>query len=324
MNTSILDALDPGGRHAAIARAAELLRAGEVVAFPTETVYGLGADAFNPEAISKVFAVKGRPADNPLIVHVASIEQIGLCARMNRRGQLLAEARMPGPLTLVLPSNPAIPVIARAGLPTVAVRIPAHAVALELIALAGPLVAPSANLSGRPSPTTARHVLDDLGGRIAGVLDAGACTVGIESTVVDVSGDRVVMLRPGTITLDEIEAILGEPVTIDTGARVKHSPGTRYRHYAPTIPVRLVIGTEFPAAPAEGRRRMVLTTRQHLESFPGEDARQLTEQVLYRLLREAESLGFDEILVFAEPGELEPGILDRVTRAAGKDSSSAR
>lgn len=316
MTTSILDALNPETRSSAIARAAELLRAGELVAFPTETVYGLGADAFNAEAIAKVFAVKGRPADNPLIVHVASAAQIERCGRINKRGELLAQALMPGPITLVIPSNASVPAIARAGLSTVAVRVPAHPIALELIQLSGPLVAPSANLSGRPSPTAARHVLDDLGGRIAAVLDGGACTVGIESTVVDVTTEKVVVLRPGTITPEEIADVIGEMVSIDTGARNTRSPGTRYRHYAPTIPVRLVIGGDPPAPPGEGRRRMVLTTRRHLERFPREDARQLTEQVLYRLLREAESLGFDEILVFAEPGELESGIFDRVSRAA--------
>ncbi len=319
MTTIILDALSSETRADAIARAAELLRAGEIVAFPTETVYGLGANAFDPDAVARVFAAKGRPADNPLIVHVASPAEIEQCGKMNDRARLLASTLMPGPLTLVLPTNPAIPAIARAGLATVAIRVPAHATAIELIARSGPLVAPSAHPSGRPSPTTARHVVDDLGGRIAAVLDAGACTVGIESTVVDISGPRVVVLRPGTITAAAIEAALGEPVVIDTGSRLARSPGMKYRHYAPAIPVRLVIGGDPPPA-REGSSRMILTTRKHLDRFPREDVRQLTEQVLYRLLREAESLAVDEVLVFADPGELEPGLMDRVTRAAGAGS----
>jgi L-threonylcarbamoyladenylate synthase len=316
MQTKILNALLPESRSQAIEEAAGLLKRGEPVAFPTETVYGLGADALNPEAIARVFEAKGRPSDNPMIVHVADHAGLARCGRMDRRAELLAAAFMPGPLTLVLPSDSSIPLIARAGLPTVALRVPAHPVALVLLAVSGPLVAPSANLSGRPSPTTARHVYDDLAGRIPAILDGGPCTVGIESTVVDLSGEHPVVLRPGVIDRRVLEEVLGERVLAAGGEEsAPRSPGMKYRHYAPGARVRLVASPEDLAAlPAQ--ERMILTTSRHFKDIPGANIHLLRESTLYALFREADAAGVGEIVICAAPEELEPGLLDRIRKAA--------
>lgn len=313
METRILDATDASTRDAAVAEAARLLKRGELVAFPTETVYGLGASALDEAAIKRVFEVKGRPVDNPLIVHVASVDEIADVASVDERALTLARRFMPGPLTIVLPACDAIPRAARAGLDTVAVRIPDHYVARQLLAAAGPLVGPSANLSGAPSPTTAEHVLRDLSGSIAAIVDGGPCRIGIESTVVDLSGATPVILRPGSIDSTEIEEVLGVAVTTSSGSQ--RSPGTRHRHYAPSIPVRLVIADEPPEV-AIGVR-LVLTTMKHLASFSRSVTRLLSSENLYAQLRNAEEAGFDEIIIYAQPGELQAGLLDRVTRAAG-------
>ncbi|MDB5035370.1 MAG: translation factor [Chlorobi bacterium] len=315
MTTLIFDATSPASIDDAVDGAARLLRRGEVVAFPTETVYGLGADALDPEAIRRVFAAKGRPSDNPLIVHLAAAADMNRCAIPDERAALLADAFMPGPLTLVLRSLPVIPDIARAGLPTVALRVPAHPVAAALLARSGPLVAPSANISGRPSPTLARHVIDDLAGRIAAVIDGGACGVGIESTVVDLSGADVLLLRPGMITAAEIELLLGLPVITATGATgAPRAPGMKYRHYAPGTPVRLVIADTPP--PVDPARRMVLTAPRHYGDFPGIDVRDLSAPTLYAAFRDADLLGLVEIVIYAAPGELDAGLLDRIRKAA--------
>jgi len=220
-----------------VQRAAEAIRAGELVAFPTETVYGLGADALNPGAVRKIFEAKGRPADNPLIVHIAGRDQLPtLTPQLLPVASALADRFWPGPLTLVLRRLPHVPGETTGGLDTVAVRIPDHPVALALLlASQRTIAAPSANRSGQPSPTRADHVVEDLGDRVAVVLDAGACTIGLESTVVDVSDGRPVLLRPGGISHEALEAVVGEVLTpehVET-TDSRRSPGTRYRHYAP-------------------------------------------------------------------------------------------
>ena len=233
-----------------IQRAADLLRQGELVAIPTETVYGLAADATNGEAVRKIFTAKGRPQDNPLIVHIADLKDwSGLVREITPLAQKLAEAFWPGPLTLILPKADCIPDEVSAGLTTVAVRMPIHPVARQLIRESGlPLAAPSANLSGSPSPTTAGHVMTDLSGRIAAVVDGGECEVGLESTVVDVSGDVARLLRPGGITPDMIRSVLG---TVEVDYAVTHqleqnakvsSPGMKYKHYAPKAQIKIVRG----------------------------------------------------------------------------------
>lgn len=231
----------------AIEQASDLLNKGETVAFPTETVYGLGADATNEVAVAKIFDAKGRPGDNPLIAHVASKSQLEkLVTGLSPVAERLIDAFTPGPITFVLPSNGTCAKNVTADLPTIAVRIPSHPTASKLLkACAIPLAAPSANVSGKPSPTTAEHVWDDLNGKIAGLLDDGPTGIGMESTVVDCTGDNPVILRPGGISRELIEAEIGYALqdTPEVGvADQPHSPGMKYKHYAPSIPLWLVEG----------------------------------------------------------------------------------
>jgi L-threonylcarbamoyladenylate synthase len=238
--TEILTADEHG-----LARAAQLLRDGALVAFGTETVYGLGADATHAAAVAAIFQAKGRPRFNPLIAHYHDVEAAFRHVAADDRAERVARAFWPGPLTLVLPRRPECPValLASAGLDTQAVRVPGHAVALALLRLAGtPIAAPSANRSGAVSPTTARHVLDGLSGRIAAVLDTGPCAVGVESTVLDLTREHPVLLRPGGVAAEDLEALIG-PVRRGSppagpGEGLK-SPGLLVSHYAPALPVRL-------------------------------------------------------------------------------------
>ena len=220
----------------AIAEAAGLIAAGEVVAFPTETVYGLGADGLNAEAVAKIFAAKGRPADNPLILHI------------NANARALMDTFWPGPLTIVVPRSELVPDIVTAGLDTVAIRMPSHPVAAALIRAAGcPIAAPSANVSGKPSPTNAKDVADDMTGKVAGILDGGSCGIGVESTVVDTTSPVPTILRPGGITREMLEERLGaveiDPALNGDPALRPKAPGMKYRHYAPKAPMYLYEGT---------------------------------------------------------------------------------
>jgi L-threonylcarbamoyladenylate synthase len=232
---------------AGIAEAARLLREGALVAFPTETVYGLGADALDDRAVAGIFEAKGRPHFNPLICHYGSAAAVGRDVEMSEAARRLAERFWPGPLSLVLPRRAScrIAQLAGAGLETLAVRVPAHPVAQALLAaLDRPVAAPSANRSGQVSPTSAAHVLDGLAGRIALVLDGGATPVGLESTVLDLTGAPPVLLRPGGVTIEAIEAVIGpvrRPLAIDAGraGTTLRSPGLLVSHYAPHLPVRL-------------------------------------------------------------------------------------
>jgi L-threonylcarbamoyladenylate synthase len=225
-----------------VERAASVIIDGGLVAFPTETVYGLGADAFNREAVKKVFRAKGRPSDNPLIVHIADINNLyEIGKNISPLAIKLAETFWPGPLTLVVEHSGVLPNIVTANLKTVAVRTPNHPVALALIRKAGRgIVGPSANLSGKPSPTTAQHVYDDLNGLVDIILDAGPTAVGIESTVLDVTSKQPVILRLGGLTREEIQRISGTVQATRDIDRLKHSPGTRHRHYAPRAKVELL------------------------------------------------------------------------------------
>ena len=226
-----------------ILEAAEILKQGGLVAFPTETVYGLGGNGLDKEAAKKIYAAKGRPSDNPLILHVSSIEEVTpLVKALPEKAKKLMEAFWPGPLTLVLPKSDIVPKESTGGLETVALRSPENALTLALIRACGfPIAGPSANLSGRPSPTEASHVLEDLGGRIEGILEDGAVGIGVESTIVDLSEDFPTLLRPGAITIEDLEAVLGEKVAIDPTLLGKSmaegftpkAPGMKYRHYAP-------------------------------------------------------------------------------------------
>ena len=233
--------------HLGIARAAQILRDGSLVAFPTETVYGLGGDAMNDLTVAGIFAAKGRPRFNPLIVHVPDLAMAERFAVFDARARALAGAFWPGPLTLVLPLRPdaGLSPLVTAELPTVAVRIPAHPVARALlVAFGGPLAAPSANPSGRVSPTRAAHVTDGLSGRIAAVLDGGACAVGVESTIVGLQGPPT-LLRPGGLPLEALEAALGQALQLHDAAQIT-APGQLASHYAPAAPVRLGVTTAAP------------------------------------------------------------------------------
>ena len=225
-----------------IAQAASLIRLGCLVAFPTETVYGLGADAMNEGAIQRLFEAKGRPADNPLIVHIWHREMLDVVAAdISARVETLIDRFWPGPLTLVLKRHPKVPATVSAGLLTVAVRMPANTIAIELIRSAdSPIAAPSANISGRPSPTTAAHVLEDLDGRIDLILDGGPTSVGIESTVLDVTSDEPLILRPGAITREMLGEVIGGVAQAKSAETLGRSPGTRHRHYSPSARVILV------------------------------------------------------------------------------------
>ena len=227
--------------------AAEILRRGGLVAFPTETVYGLGGNAFDPQAAEKIYKAKGRPSDNPLIVHLDEYRTAGRFCHTSELFFELADAFMPGPLTVVLPKRPFIPDGVTGGLDTVGIRVPSHPIAHELIALAGvPIAAPSANLSGKPSPTTFAHVYHDLNGKVDAIIDGGSCDFGVESTIVKLDNDKIYLLRPGAIT-PEMLSLFSDELHIDPSVTEKFdgvplAPGMKYRHYAPDRPLVILDG----------------------------------------------------------------------------------
>ena len=232
-------------------RAASILRNGGLVVFPTETVYGLGGNGTDDSAAKKIYAAKGRPSDNPLIIHIAAPEDAARYAHVSPMYERLAKAFMPGPLTVILPKKETVPASVTGGLDSVAVRCPSHPVAHRLIELAGiPVAAPSANLSGKPSPTSALHVAQDLDGRVDMILDGGDCEIGLESTIVKIDGDGLVLLRPGAITYDALcmvceKVTVADAVTHQLAANERPlSPGMKYRHYAPSAPVVLLDGDD--------------------------------------------------------------------------------
>lgn len=346
--------------HPDIQAAAKLLREGELVAFPTETVYGLGADATNTSAVEAIYHAKGRPSDNPLIVHIAERSQLDelIADSVSQEERELAErliARFwPGPLTLVLPVRPgAVSPRVTAGLATVAVRMPDHPLALALIRASGrPIAAPSANRSGRPSPTTARHVAEDLAGRIAGIIDGGPTTVGLESTVVAILPRGLELLRPGGVTQQqlreaapdvplrapELPSAAAQPIQPDEAPR---SPGMKYAHYAPRGEMRVILGGSSPASRAavidhaasllaeakrQGRRTGVLTYAEHEGRYHGvdhiavcgslRDLRTVARQ-LYDALRSFDEAGIDFIVAEGCPAEgVGEAIMNRLIKAA--------
>lgn len=234
---------------AAIEEAAQALKAGKLVVFPTETVYGLGAHALDAFAVQKIFDAKGRPANDPLIVHIAHIGQVGQCAAgMPAGARKLALAFWAGPLTLILVKKPAVPDLVTAGLPNVALRVPSHRVARALMEMSGvPVAAPSANRFSRPSPTTAEHVLEDLDGRVDLILDGGPTDIGLESTIVDFTMDPPVMRRPGGITFEQVHSLVPEVLSMETLGAASHpqtAPGQLVRHYAPRAPLTLYEGDQ--------------------------------------------------------------------------------
>lgn len=246
-----VDYLNPTNDIDKIKECANIIKLDGLVAFPTETVYGLGANAFSSNAIKKIYKAKGRPSDNPLIVHISNLEDLNLVVgSITQSAKLLMEAFWPGPLTLVLRKNKNIPMETSGGLDTIAVRLPLNNVAKMLIEESGPIAAPSANLSGKPSPTLAKHVIQDLNTKINAIIDAGACQFGLESTIVDVSNDTPCLLRPGSITISMVEKIVGK-IDIDKSLHGKDfinespkAPGMKYKHYSPNASITVVLGEE--------------------------------------------------------------------------------
>lgn len=320
---------------AAIQNAAKILRQGKLVAIPTETVYGLGADALNPDAINKIFAAKGRPSDHPLIVHIADAASLPAWAvDIPPAAYLLAKRYWPGPLTLVLKKKPSVPFEVTGGQETIALRVPNHPVALSLInAFGGGIAAPSANRYCRISPTQASHVEEELGDKVDMILDGGACRVGLESTIVDISGGKPRLLRPGQLPQADIEEILGMPLTLPDDKEKIHAPGMMEVHYAPVTPTLLCTGKEIEEIlrgdfSGKKGRIGVLAYRGQTDCalayrvIPMPVDSQAYAQNLYHSLRALDHAGLDLILVEQPPVTKEwQAINDRINKAGKKYSS---
>lgn len=333
-------------------QAGRLIADGELVAFPTETVYGLGGDAMRPEASAKIYAAKGRPSDNPLIVHIADFEDMKRVAReVPEQARKLADAFWPGPLTMIVWKSDAVPETTTGGMQTVAVRMPNHPVALDLIRRSGCLIAaPSANTSGRPSPTEAQHVAEDLSGRIAMILDGGPVGIGIESTIVDLTEEHPMILRPGYITPGMLSEVLQEEVVIDPGiiaaddTRKPKAPGMKYKHYAPKADMVIVEGDEeavvatirkLTVKAKNSQKRVAVIASDETAQRYGSDGNEgagadivlsmgsradedSIARHLYHILRECDELGVDEIYSesFSTP-RIGNAIMNRLLKAAG-------
>ena len=331
-----------------IKEASEILRHGGLVAFPTETVYGLGGDATDKEASKKIYAAKGRPSDNPLIVHIAKFSQLeDISKDLPDNAKKLADAFWPGPLTMVVNKNEVIPYETTGGLDTVAVRMPNNPVALALIEESGCMIAaPSANTSGRPSPTKASHVYEDLSGKIEAILDGGSVDIGLESTIVDLTEDVVTILRPGYINMDMLREVVGE-VRMDpgivyndkgttSGARPK-APGMRYKHYAPKGDLTIISGEEdivvatinqmTKEALDKGQRVGIIATSESADRYKDGQVLVIGDRAdegsiahnLYDILRQFDEIGVDVIYSesFATP-KMGQAIMNRLLKAAGK------
>jgi L-threonylcarbamoyladenylate synthase len=311
-----------------IRRAADVIRAGGLVAFPTETVYGLGANALDAAAVERIFQAKGRPASNPVIVHLSGVSEIAnVAAHWPETAARLAARFWPGPLTLVVPKADAVPSIVTAGGATVAVRCPDHPVARSLIRTAGvPIAAPSANRSTQLSPTRAEHVLGSLNGRIDVLLDGGPCSGGIESTVVDVTGELPRVLRPGLITMPMLESVCGRIETGATGGGVARSPGQMVKHYSPRTPLVLAQCTKqafhfLDEGVTAGFRVLIVGFAVPREPYPSyrtmscEPEQYAAE--LYAVLHEIDGAGWDRVVIEMPPDTPEwAAVRDRLTRAA--------
>lgn len=337
LQTEHITIKDPSLQENDLSRAADILRKGGLVVFPTETVYGLGGNGLNADAAKKIYAAKGRPSDNPLIIHIAVPEDAEKYAIPNDTYHRLAKAFMPGPLTVILPKRENIPTSVTGGLDTVAVRCPAHPVAHRLIELAGiPIAAPSANLSGKPSPTSAAHVAEDMDGRVDMILDGGASEIGLESTIVKLDGDRLTLLRPGGITYDALCMVCDHVSVADA---VTHqlaegerplSPGMKYRHYAPTAPVVLLDGEankvlRFLQAEQNAHRCAILCYDEELSQLKNEnllpvgarDDLETQAKRLFSALRQAD--GTDAEIIYAHLPPLQGlglALYNRLIRAA--------
>lgn len=326
-----------------IKEAADLIKQGGLIAFPTETVYGLGANGLDSEAVAGIYKAKGRPSDNPLILHIAhQKELVRLVARIPANAKVLMDTYWPGPLTIVFQRSEIVPDAVSGGLDTVAVRLPANQVACKLISLAGvPIAAPSANTSGRPSPTSAEAVLADLEGRIDGIIDGGPCTIGVESTVVDCTTPVPTLLRPGGITVEMLMDTLGDlefdPTLNGSEECIPRSPGMKYTHYAPSAPMVLVEGTplqieacmvhEIQKALDDGKKVGAIVSLETAQQIPKDvivaiyGERTQTDEIaanLYTVLRSFDDCPVD--IIYAE-GIAEDGlglaVMNRLRKASG-------
>lgn len=337
LQTELIRIEDPLLQNAELQRAAEVLKNGGLVVFPTETVYGLGGDGTSAEAAKKIYTAKGRPSDNPLILHLAKPEDAEAYAYTTPTFYRLARAFMPGPLTVILPKKESVPSSTTGGLDTVALRCPAHPVAKRLIELAGcPIAAPSANLSGKPSPTCAAHVAQDMDGRVDVILDGGDCEIGLESTIVKLDGDALTLLRPGAVTYDALCMVcdrvsLAPAVTERLAANERPlSPGMKYRHYAPTAPLVLLCGKEedvlhFLRTEQRTKRCAVLCydeelpylINQNLIPVGGKQDLQAQAKRLFHALRDADATDAEIIYAHLPPMDgLGLALYNRLIRAA--------
>ena len=324
----------------AVRQAAALIAAGDIVAFPTETVYGLGGDAMDRAAVEKIFAVKGRPSDNPLIVHICEIGQAGMLAReITPLAHRLMEAFWPGPFTVVLKKQLAVPDCVTAGLDTVALRLPQNSIARDIIRASGRFVAaPSANLSGRPSPTRAGHVWDDFAGKIPLIIDGGECAVGVESTVCDATGEVPVILRPGGVTAEAIRKIAGSvrvhPAVLGEMTESNaSSPGMKYKHYAPRAEIVVVVGERLDIAKKinamyydSNKKCAIMCINENGSLYSGKNVIDLgagnrqAAQNLFANLRKIDELGIEKVFFHAvETDEMGLALMNRMIRAAGNN-----
>lgn len=343
METKIIRIDEENIDKALIAQAGEIIKAGGLVAFPTETVYGLGGDALNPDSSRKIYAAKGRPSDNPLIVHISDISALDkIVSSVDTRVKKLAEAFWPGPLTIVMNKSDAVPYETTGGLDTVAVRMPVHRTALAFIEAAGGYIAaPSANLSGRPSPASARFVIEDMDGRIEMIIDGGDVQIGLESTIIDITDEVPMILRPGYITYAQLSEVLGQvridPTIMDGNSKDRpKAPGMRYKHYAPKGDLTIVegdaksvvryINDQSLRAMNEGKKVGIIATDENLSNYKGDSIKSIGSRSdeetiarrLYNILREFDDEDME--VLYSESFDtngIGQAIMNRLLKAAG-------
>ena len=316
MNTRIIKIDSNNIDKELIAQAAEVIRSGGLVVFPTETVYGLGADTFNPEAVAKIYQAKNRPADNPLISHISAMEQVyDLAAEVPEAAVKVMEHFWGGPLTIILKRKAGVPAAVSAGLDTVSIRFPSHSIAYELIRQSGtPIAAPSANLSGSPSPTAARHAIDDMMGRVDMIIDGGDSLIGVESTVVDMTGELPVILRPGAVTAEDIAAVTGACVYGADFADAPKCPGMKYTHYSPKADVFAV--TDMTKIPTD-EKSAVLTYGGGGTYNAGETVEDYAAKLFY-FLRKADEDGYKTVYArLPEEKGIGIAVRNRLLKSAG-------
>lgn len=343
MDTKVIHVDPENFENSELAQACSILQKGGLVAFPTETVYGLGGDGLDACASAKIYQAKGRPSDNPLIIHIASMEALeDLAVDVCDKAVKLAEAFWPGPMTMILPKKDTVPLSTTGGLHTVAIRMPSHPVALELIRQSGVYIAaPSANTSGRPSPTRAGHVIEDLDGKVDMIIDGGMVGIGIESTIVDLTEDVPMILRPGYITKDMLQEVIGE-VKIDPAIQGRSinpnqkakAPGMKYRHYAPQGELTIVegkmdqvIATINQLVEQAGQKTVaIIATKETMDQYPRGIVRSVGSRKtegsiaagLYDILREMDHIGADYIYAESfEKDSMGQAIMNRMLKAAG-------